>query len=66
MIVRNIPEPSKQGKSEQIEVDTAKISDLFQNEFGIERAQIKKLVRLGKRAQDRVRLILITVDFDHS
>ena len=35
LIVRNMPESSKQAKPEQIEDDTAKLSDLFHKEFGI-------------------------------
>ena len=49
LIVRNVPELPKQVKSEQIEGDTAKLSDLFHKEFGIIRAQIKKIIRLEKR-----------------
>ena len=48
LIIRNVPESSKQEKSEQSNEDTAKISELFQKEFGIERTQIKKRTRLGR------------------
>ena len=62
LIIRNVPESSKQEKSKQSNEDTAKISELFQKEFGIERTQIKKITRLGRRVQDQARLILVTVN----
>ena len=34
LIVRNVAESSKQGKSEQADDNTAKLSDLFHKEFG--------------------------------
>jgi len=61
-IVRNVPESPKQGKSEQVDDDTAKLSELFHKEFGIERAQIKKFTRLGKRIYSRPNAF----DFTHS
>jgi len=56
LIVRKVPEPSKQGKSEQVGDYTAKLSELFHKEFGI---QIK---RLGKHTQDHANAF----DFAHS
>ena len=61
LIVKNVPELPEQVKSEQIEEDTAKLSDLLHKEFGIVRAKIKKITRLGKRDHDQTSLILITV-----
>ena len=62
LIIRNVPESSKQEKSEQSNKDTAKISDLFYKEFGLKRTQIKKIIRQGRRVQDQACLILVTVN----
>ena len=61
IIVHNIPESKKPEVKERREEDTMEVKRLFEDGLGLEELEIQSIVRLGKKMQDKNRLMKVTV-----
>ena len=61
IIVHNIPESNKSEAKERREEDTMEVRRLFEDSLGLEEFEIQSTVRLGKKIEEKHRLLKITV-----
>ena len=64
LVIHNVPEPDGEFEARKAQ-DQATFTDMVRSEFRLQ-VKVNKAIRLGKKMEDRARLILVTLDSEES